>query len=71
MADITINDVINDFAKLNESDKEYFLEVANKQLIELKRAKLVDRVKEAESNYQSGNIKKGNADDLLKDLEND
>lgn len=71
MPEITINDVLNDFKKLGDSDKEYFLEVARKQLIELKRNHIADRVKEAEQNYNSGKTKVGNADELLKDLGND
>ncbi|NJD21868.1 MAG: hypothetical protein FIA82_04255 [Melioribacter sp.] len=71
MADVTINDVLNDFDKLDSVDKEHFLEVANKQLMELKRSQLADRVKEANQNYGKGNVQSGNAEDLIRDLEND
>lgn len=71
MADVTINDVLNDFDKLDSNEKEYFLEVARKQLIEQRRNKISDRVKEAEQNYNNGNSKSGRVDDLLKDLQND
>ena len=70
MADVTINDVLNDFDKLDSVDKEHFLEVANKQLMELKRSQLADRVKETNNNYVKGNTKSGNTEGLLKDLEN-
>ena len=71
MAEVTINDVLNDFDKLDSNDKEQFLEVAKKQLIELKRSQLAERVKEADQNYNKGNIKTGTVDHLLGDLEND
>ena len=71
MADVTINDVLNDFDKLDSNEKEYFLEIARKQLIEQRRNKIADRVKEADQNYIKGITKSGKADELLKDLEND
>jgi hypothetical protein len=71
MADITINDALNDFQKLNDVDKEYFLEIARKQLIELKRKNTNDRVSEVEEKYRTGKIKSGDTDDLLKDLNDD
>ncbi len=71
MSQITINDALNDFQKLSDNDKEYFLEIAKKQMIEVKRKQLADRVAEAEKNYAEGKSKSGDADALLKDLEND
>jgi hypothetical protein len=71
MPGITVNDALNDFEKLSDGDKEYFLEIANKQLIELRRKHLADRVAEAEQNYSSGKTKSGGTKDLLKDLAND
>ena len=71
MPDTTINDALSNFEKLNETDKEYFLEIASKQLTEIKRKKLVNRVQEAEQNYKTGNIKTGSAKELLQDLNND
>jgi len=71
MADMTINDALMYFDKLSDGDKEYFLEIAKKQLIELKRKQLVDRVAEAEKNYKTGDFKSGKVEDLLRDLSND
>lgn len=71
MPDITINDALDDFQKLNEVDKEYFLEVARKQMIELRRKNTGDRVSEVEEKYRTGKIKSGSTDDLLKDLNDD
>lgn len=71
MADVTINDVLNDFDKLNDADKEFFLEIARKQYIEQKRNQIADRIKEAEQNYTDGKTKSGDVDSLLKDLNDD
>ncbi|MHB8929347.1 MAG: hypothetical protein ACYC5R_01980 [Melioribacteraceae bacterium] len=71
MEDITINDALNDFQKLNDTDKEYFLEIARKQLIELRRKNISDRVSEVEENYSAGKISSGSSNELLKDLDDD
>jgi GH43 family beta-xylosidase len=71
MTQITINEALNDFQKLSDSDKEYFLEVAKKQMIEVKRKQLADRVSEAEKNYAEDKSKSGNVDNLLWALESD
>ncbi len=71
MADITIDDALEDFQKLNDTDKEYFLEIARKQLVELKRKNISNRVAEAEENYNAGKIKSGRVDELLKELNDD
>jgi hypothetical protein len=66
-----LNNMFDGFSKLPLSDKEYFLEVIKKRLIEEKRTKLALRIKEAEENYTTGGVKKGNVEDLLQDLDND
>jgi hypothetical protein len=71
MAEMTINDALSDFQKLNDVDKEYFLEIARKQLSELKRKNISTRVSEAEENYGAGKIKSGSHEELLKDLNDD
>ena len=71
MSEITINEALDNFQKLSDFDKEYFLEIANKQLIELKRKQLANRVAEAEHNYRSGHYKTGDVNALLKDLNDD
>ncbi len=67
----SINSILEEIDKLNEDDKEYLRELIYKQLIESKRESILLRAKEAEANYKAGKVKKGSADDLLKDIEND
>lgn len=71
MSEITINDVLNEFQKLDDSDKEYFLEVARKQIIEYKRSQIAEKIKEADQNYRNGKTISGNSEKLLSDLEHD
>jgi len=66
-----LDNMFNNFSRLPLSNKEYFLEVIKKRLIEEKRNQLALRVKAAEENYTAGYVKKRNTDDLLKDLDND
>ena len=67
----TLTNIISEYESLSYEDKEYVLELFNKQLIEIKRQLLVNRVNEAETNYLEGKTSKGSLKDLHSDLEND
>ncbi|OGU27296.1 MAG: hypothetical protein A2057_04125 [Ignavibacteria bacterium GWA2_35_9] len=71
MASIALKDLLENFNDLADDEKEYFLEIARKQLIEFRRYKISERVKEAEENYKAGKVISGNVESLLKDIEND
>ena len=71
MNGVTLNRIIDDFNELSFEDKEYAIELIQKQLIEAKRERIVRRAKEAETNLRKGKVKRGTMEDLLKDLEND
>lgn len=71
MKGTTLNKIIDDFNELPFEDREYAVELMQKQLIEAKRESINRRVKEAETNLKKGRVKRGTIDDLLKDLEND
>ena len=71
MKGVTLNRIIDDFNELPFEDREYAIELIQKQLIEAKRERIVRRVKEAETNLRKGKVKKGTMEDLFKDLEND
>jgi hypothetical protein len=67
----TLNKIIEEFNHLPLDDKEYAVEVIEKQLIEAKRAAIAKRAKEAIVNFKKGNSKIGNIKELYKDLESD
>jgi hypothetical protein len=71
MKGVTLNRIIDDFNELPFEDREYAVELIQKQLIEAKRERITRRVKEAETNLKKDRVKRGTVDDLLKDLEND
>ncbi len=71
MSSIALNKLLENFEELPDDEKEYFLDVAKKQLIEFRRYQIAGRVKEAEGNYNAGNVKSGDKESLLRDLEND
>jgi DNA-binding transcriptional regulator GbsR (MarR family) len=56
---------------LPSTDKEYVAEIIRKQVIELKREKLTQRVEEAKMNLKKGFVKSGDIKELLEDLESD
>ena len=50
------------------NDKEYVFSILSKRLSDFRRAKLTNRVKEAELNYKTGNVNRGALKDLWEDL---
>ncbi len=71
MSGITVDKVLEEFNQLPLEDEEYTIEIMKKQLIEKKRVGILMRAKEAESNLKKGLFKKGNVEELYKDLESD
>ncbi|MBU4228516.1 hypothetical protein KKA86_06670 [bacterium] len=63
--------MIEEFNHLPLDDKEYAVEVIEKQLIEAKRAAIAKRSKEAMVNLRKGNSRIGDIKELYKDLESD
>jgi len=71
MSNITIDKVIKDFSLLPLEDKEYAVDIIEKQLIEAKREAIAKNAKRAMANLKKGTVKKGTIKDLYKDLEID
>lgn len=67
----TLGNLLNDFQNLPLQDKEYFFEVAQKQLVEAKRDRLADRICEAKENYAGERCKTGGLKEMMGDLEGD
>jgi hypothetical protein len=70
MGGTALNRLIEDFNELSVEDREFAVELIQKQLIETKRERIVSRTKEAMANLRKGKVKRGSARDLFKDLEN-
>jgi hypothetical protein len=71
MQTVTLNDAYSIFNELTLEDKEYFLGLVEKQIIEERRNAILERAKEAELNYANGNVISGSVDELMEYLEND
>lgn len=71
MGNTSINRVIEEFEGLPLEDKEYVAEILKKQVIELKRQKLLVRAQEAKGNLERGTVNTGTVKDLFEDLESD
>ena len=69
MSGIIINDIFKEFGMLPLEDKEFAVEILEKQLIEAKRESIAKRAKNAMANLKKGRIKKGTIKDFYKDME--
>lgn len=69
MSTTALNKLIEDFTQLPMEDKEYAVDIINKQLTEAKRDAIAKRAKVAMANFKKGAIRKGTVQDLYKDLE--
>ena len=66
-----INKIIEDFNSLSLEDREYAVNIIEKQLIDAKREAISIRAKEAAGNYRKGRCQTGTVSDLHKDLNSD
>ncbi len=71
MGNATLNKLISDFKVLPLDEKEYAVNIIEKQLIDAKREAIAKRAKRAMSNFRKGAVKKGTLEELHKDLEID
>jgi len=71
MSSVTLNKVIKDFSSLPLDDKEYAIDIIEKQLVEAKRDAIAKRANRAMANLRKGAVKKGTVKELYKDLEID
>ena len=68
----TLDKLINNFKKLNSIDlKEYALSILENQYLENRRNEISDNAKKTFTQHKKGLIKKGNSEELFKDLESD
>jgi hypothetical protein len=71
MATGMLNKVIDDFKKLPLDEKEYVIDIIERQMIETKREAISRRAKRASLNLSRGAVKRGTVKDLYRDLELD
>ena len=66
--DITFNDVLEIVDSLPEGQRETLIEIVKHRLIEERRDKLAQRIKEAKEAYAKGEVRKGSIDDLMREI---
>jgi hypothetical protein len=71
MQTATINDAYSMYNELSLEDKEYFIGLIEKQIIDARRNAILERAKEAKENYIKGNVFSGSINDIMEYLEND
>ncbi len=68
MKDITFDKVIELVESLPEEQRESLIEIVKKRLLEERRDRLAQSIKEAKEEYTKGEVRKGTVDDLMREL---
>ena len=71
METATINKAYEIYNELSFDDKEMFLDLINKQIVEERRDAIFKRAKEAEKNFSEQKCFTGNVNEIMEFLEND
>ena len=66
-----ISEILDSWDNLTLDDKEYTLEILQKNTSQSKRDLLINRVETARSNYQKGLCRSGSVEDLFAEFDDD
>jgi hypothetical protein len=66
--DVTFQEVLDIVESLPEYQQEDLVDIIRRRLIEQRRDRLTDSIREAREEYARGEVKRGTADDLMKEL---
>ena len=66
--DVTFQEVLDIVESLPEYQQEDLIDIIRRRLIEQRRDRLADSIREAREEYARGEVKKGSVDDLMKEL---
>jgi hypothetical protein len=62
---INLNQVLQSISELSVEEQFYLADLLQKRLVEVRRTEIANRVKEAEKNYRSGNVRPGTVAELM------
>ncbi|MBM4045268.1 MAG: hypothetical protein FJ279_09155 [Planctomycetes bacterium] len=62
-------DVVEAVESLPPDDQALLVQIIRRRLLEQRRARLVEEVREARDAYRRGEFRRGTVDDLMKELE--
>ena len=68
MRNITFQKVLEIIESLPEEQRESLIDIVKRRLIEERRDRLAQSIKEARDEYKRGEIKRGTVDDLMHEL---
>jgi len=66
--DVTFQEVLDIVESLPEYQQEDLIDIIRRRLIEQRRDKVAESIREAKEEYARGEVKKGTVDDLMKEL---
>ena len=66
--EVTFQEVLDIVESLPEYQQEDLVDIIRRRLIEQRRDKLADSIREAREEYARGEVKRGTVDDLMKEL---
>lgn len=68
MGNITFQKALEIIESLPEEQRESLIDIVKRRLIEERRDRLAQSIKEARDEYKRGEIKRGTVDDLMREL---
>ena len=67
MKTITFNDALEIVESLPEEQRESLIEIVKNRLVEERRDRLAQSIKESREEYTRGDVRKGTVDDLMRE----
>lgn len=68
-AQANFNEILESIGLLPSEQQETLIEIIQKRLLAQKREILLSNIEQAKQEFSLGNVRSGNIDDLLKELE--
>lgn len=68
MRNVTFNEVLEMIDSFSEEQRESILEIVKLRLVEERRDRLAQSIKEAREEYRRGEVKRGTAEDLMSEI---
>ena len=65
---ITFNDILESIESLPEEQRESLTDIVRRRILEGKRNRLAQSIKEAKEEYARGEIRQGTVDDLMHEI---
>jgi len=68
MQESIINDILKNVSSLPLDEQDFIVQTISKRIHDVRRNEIAERAKEAEYNYNTGNVTSGTVSDLMKKL---